>query len=492
MKKIITFLLLALSLTAILCSCGEDGAFSGSKCDHKLTVVPYKQPTCQESGNRVHYECEKCGKTFADKEGKKPVSKDKLYTGTVDHSNLDNGFACVYCGIPMANAYSDEIAFFNVNNNTPEQITGGMSMLMGKGVKLIHIYGVLTPEQVQAVADGLSGDSGDLVINFHNVETIGGEFNGKEALAGYIILNEDTIAAFNENGLKYWSTVHKKYDLVLTDDITMTAPTDGGSNWTPIHLETHIYGNGYKITGLRVVNPEYDSNAGYAAGFCYSMKQDYSTITDLHFVDAYVKATVENGSAGIISASTSKGAVISGCSVSGEVIGVYWVGGISGAGGGDIIGCVNYATVTATENAVGGIVGQSWGNVIGCVNYGTVKCTNTEYGGAGGILGGATNGSVVGCLNLGSVFANNNGAGGFATMIPDFVEASANYWRKNGGDAVSGISDSLSKQTAIQIKGSVTLDTAVETINLALEGKGVQYRLAMENSSVYPATIKAN
>lgn len=491
MKKLITVLFLILSLTAILCSCDEDGSiFGGSSCDHELSLVEYKMPTCQEEGNPTLYKCGKCGKAFADENGKKPLSKEKAVIAKVDHTNENNGFACRFCGIPCAKAYSEEIGFFNVGVNTPEQITGGMAMIMGQGVKKIHIYGALTPEQTKAMADGLSGNGGDLVIILHDVETVGDEFSGKEALPGYVILKEK-IAVFNENGLNYWSTVSKDYSLFLTSDITMTVPEGSGSNWKPVHLETHIYGNGYKITGLRVVNPEYDSNAGYAAGFCYSMKQDYSTITDLHFVDAYIKATVENGFAGIISASTSKGAVISGCSVSGEVNGVYWVGGIAGIGGGDIIGCVNYATVTATENAVGGIVGQSSGNVIGCVNNGSVKCT-AEYGGAGGILGSATNGSVVGCLNLGSVFANNNGAGGFARMIPDFVEASANYWQKNGGEAVSGISDSLSKQTAIQIKGSVTLDTAIEAINLALEGKGVQYRLSMDKGTVYPAPLMAN
>ncbi len=490
MKKIITFLLLALSLTAILCSCGEDGVLGSSKCDHELSLVEWKEATCQEEGNPVYYKCGKCGKAFADKGGKKPLPKERAVIAKVDHTNENNGFACKYCGIPCAKAYSDEIAFFNVSVNTPEQITGGMAMIMGKGVKKLHIYGALDSEQTKAMAEGLSGNGRDLVIILHDVETVGDEFSGKEALPGYVIL-KDKIAVYNENGLNYWRSVNKDYSLFLTSDITLTVPEGSGSNWKPVHLETHIYGNGYKITGLRIVNPEYDNLGGYSAGFCYGMKQDYSTITDLHFVDAYVKATHESAFAGIISASTSKGAVISGCSVSGEVIGAYQVGGISGSGGGDIIGCVNYAAVTAAENTAGGIVGQSWGNVIGCVNYGNVKCT-AEYGGAGGIICSATNGSVVGCLNLGSVFANNNGAGGFASMIPDFVEASANYWQKNGGDAVSGISDSLSKQTAIQIKGSVTLDTAIDAINLALEGKGVQYRLSMDKGMVYPAPLMAN
>ncbi len=140
----------------------------------------------------------------------------------------------------------------------------------------------------------------------------------------------------------------------------------------------------------------------------------------------------------------------------------------------------------------GGIAGQSWGNIIGCVNYGEVKCTNTEYGGAGGILCSATNGSLIGCLNFGSVSAPMDGAGGVACLLPNFVEASANYWQKIGGDAVSGVADSTSGQQVIQIKGNTTVDTAVEAINAALEAKGVQYRLAMDNGTVYPALVKAN
>ncbi len=492
MKKLISVLFLILSLTAILCSCDEDGSiFGGSSCDHELSLVEYKMPTCQEEGNPTHYKCGKCGKAFADENGKKPLSKEKAVIAKVDHTNENNGFACRFCGIPCAKAYSEEIGFFNVGVNTPEQITGGMAMIMGQGVKKIHIYGALTPEQTKAMADGLSGNGGDLVIILHDVETVGDEFSGKEALPGYVIL-KDKIAVFNENGLNYWSTVSKDYSLFLTSDITMTVPEGSGSNWKPVHLETHIYGNGYKITGLRVVNPEYDSNAGYAAGFCYSMKQDYSTITDLHFVDAYIEATVENGFAGIISASTSKGAVISGCSVSGEVIGVYWVGGIAGSGGGDIVGCVNYATVTATENTAGGIVGQSWGKVVGCVNYGTVKCTNTEYGGAGGILCSATNGSVVGCLNLGSVSANNNGAGGVGYLLPDFVEVSENYWKKNGGNAQYGNGEGKTNKEASEIKGNTTVETAINAVNTVLEKENMPFRLVLTDDSERPASVKLN
>ncbi len=490
MKKRIIFLFLALSLTAILCSCGEDGAFGASSCDHELSLVEYKMPTCQEGGNAVHYKCEKCGKLFADENGKKALSSNKVYFEKADHDNMDNGFACKYCGIPMANAHSEEISFFNVDKNTPEQIKGGMEMVMGKGVKRIHIYGALTPEQTKAVAEGLSGDSGDLVINLHNVETVGDEFNGKEVLPGYVIL-KDKIAVFNENGLNYWSTVHKSFGLYLTDDITMTAPADGKSNWTPIELETHIYGNGHKIKGLRLVDPEYVNNIGYSIGFLYSMKQDVSTVTDLHFVDAYIKSTNESASVAVICVWVPKGAVISGCSVDGEVIGALQVGAIAATNGGDIIGCVNYATVTATENTAGGIVGQSWGNVVGCVNYGTVKCTNTEYGGAGGILCSATNGSVVGCLNLGSVSANNNGAGGVAYMIPDFVESSTNYWKKSGS-AKYGVGETSSNKAASEIKGETTVDSAVEAINAVLETKNMPFRLVLTNDSARGVSVKLN
>ncbi len=486
MKKLFTVLLLIFSLSAILISCDE----RDSNCDHELAAVPYKEATCQEGGNRAHYKCGKCGKTFADEKGEKLLSADKVYFEKVEHTNEGNGFACRYCGIPYARAYADEISFANVTANTPEQITGGMAMLMGKGVKKIHIYGTLTSEQIKAMADGLSGNGGDLVIIFHDVETVGEEFNGKEALPGYVIL-KDKIAVHNENGLNYWNTVNKKYSLYLTSDITMTVPEGSGSNWKPVHLETHIYGNGYKIKGLRIVNPEYDDLAGYAAGFCYGMKQDYSTITDLHFVDAYVKATGEGGYAGIISASAWKGAVISGCSVSGEVIGTHQVGGIVGIGSGDIIGCVNNAAVTATENTAGGIVGQSSGNVIGCVNYGTVKCTNTEYGGAGGIVGSATNGSVVGCVNLGSVSVSgaNSAAGGVAFMIPSFVEGSTNFWQKNG-NVKYGIGDTSSNKEATEIKGSTTFETAVNAVNAKLEEKGITYRLVLTNDSACPVGVK--
>lgn len=497
MKRLVVLFILALSLTALLCSCDEgDGFFGGdSSCDHTPVGVPYKEPTCQEAGNRAHYKCEKCGKSFSDQEGKKSLSSDKIVIEKVDHDSFENGFACKYCGIPYANAnaYSSEIAFFGVNKNTPEQITGGMAMIMGKGVKKITIYGALTPEQTKALAAGLSGESGDLVIELVDVEEIGGEFNDKAVLPGYVVL-KGKLAVFNENGLKYWVTAQKKYSLYLTGDITLTVPSDGGSNWTPIELETHIYGNGYKIKNLRIVDPEYVDWVGCSAGFCYSTKANVSTITDLHLTDVYIRSTEESASVGAICVSVAQGTVIKGCSVDGEIVGVNQVGAIAGTNAGDIIGCVNYAKVTATENAVGGIVGQTWGNVIGCVNYGSVSCTPSEYGGAGGVIGSATNGKLIGCINFGpvSVTGANAVAGGVSYMIPSFVDASANYWQKNGGSAVYGDVENPSNPNAVQIKGSVTLESVVNAINAKLEEMEQSFCLALANDPSSPVSVNFN
>lgn len=495
MKKLVVLFILALSLTAFLFSCDKEGGgiFGGSSCDHELTTVPYKMPTCSEDGNRAHYKCDKCGKLFSDNEGKKTVSADQVFIEKVDHDNFENGFACKYCGIPCAEAYSSEIAFFGVHKNTPEQITGGMAMIMGKGVKKITIYGALTPEQVKAVADGLSGESGDLVIEFVDVEEIGEDFNNKAVLPGYVIL-KGKLAVFNENGLRYWVTVQKNYSLYLTGDITLSIPSDNGSNWTPFELETHIYGNGYKIKNLRIVDPEYVNWIGYSTGFCYSTKANVSTITDLHLTNVYIRSTEEGASVGAICVAVAQGTVIKGCSVDGEIIGASQVGAIAGTNAGDIIGCVNYATVTASENAAGGIVGQSWGKVIGCVNYGTVKCTNTEYGGAGGVLCSVTNGKLVGCINFGSVSVTgaNAAAGGVAYMIPEFVNASTNYWKKNGGSAVYGNAETSSNTNAAEIKGSVTVEGAVNAINTKLEEIEQFFRLVLTNDSARPVSVKLN
>jgi transposase-like protein len=42
---------------------------------HKLKAVKSKAPTCTEAGYEAHYECESCGKLFADQEETQPLNK---------------------------------------------------------------------------------------------------------------------------------------------------------------------------------------------------------------------------------------------------------------------------------------------------------------------------------------------------------------------------------------------------------------------------------
>ncbi len=119
-------------------------------------------------------------------------------------------------------------------------------------------------------------------------------------------------------------------------------------------------------------------------------------------------------------------AVISNLTTAGKVAGKTEVGGICGyAPGTAIAGCVNNATVTATEYEAGGICGNfTWfaGRIVNCINNGAITGGSI----AGGICGSLSGhvvlkeytpevdeyGYIENCLNTGKVTATNSMAGG--------------------------------------------------------------------------------
>jgi putative cell wall-binding protein len=188
--------------------------------------------------------------------------------------------------------------------------------------------------------------------------------------------------------------------------------------WTPIGISSTIVfsgvfdGNGYQIIGLNV-----NSEDNYQGLFGY--------VND---------------------------AVIKNLTVSGQVIGKGWVGGIVGqAANSTIDNCVNKATVQGTVNS-GGIAGFAfWASVIqNCSNKGSISGTQHYTGGicaqtagttvvqycinygdihgkerVGGITGGNTgskNGiSVDQCVNTGNVSATDNNVGGISGYVQKTV-----------------------------------------------------------------------
>ena len=93
-------------------------------------------------------------------------------------------------------------------------------------------------------------------------------------------------------------------------------------------------------------------------------------------------------------------------SVSGDINGNNYVGGVVGLNLGSVENCHNTGTVTGTGDYVGGVVGDNRGSVINCYNTGTVSGNRV-----GGVVGYNIS-SVTNCYNTGTVTGTDGYVGG--------------------------------------------------------------------------------
>ncbi len=151
------------------------------------------------------------------------------------------------------------------------------------------------------------------------------------------------------------------------------------------------------------------------------------TLENVHLTGAYVKGRYAGGLVGAAMA----GAVISECSVSGEVSGTLAAGGLVGvhqdpdtSASITINACINNAIVTATGGPAGGIIGAdnekntAGYTITACVNNGAVTGTSE----AGGVIGASYRAGVqttiTACTNNGTVTASTGNAGGIGGSLP--------------------------------------------------------------------------
>ena len=208
----------------------------------------------------------------------------------------------------------------------------------------------------------------------------------------------------------------------------------GYNNWAPIGDNDVAFmgsynGNGKSISNLRIVSGTNSSGLfGVAAE---------GTIKDITLTNVYINLP---GQSYVGSIAGECYGTISGCNVSGIVIGNRFIGGIVGYGStindcfnacsvtgsnqvGGIVGadnepisnCGNMGSITGSE-AVGGIVGESYSSISGSHNTSIVS---GEYD-VGGIVGVAY-GSVTSCFNTGSIFCTEIDVGGIIGVGYDDV-----------------------------------------------------------------------
>ena len=117
------------------------------------------------------------------------------------------------------------------------------------------------------------------------------------------------------------------------------------------------------------------------------------------------KITFRNTTAGLIG---TLGGSVENVIVEGSIIGDKWTGAIAGKSSGNILRCLNTATVTNNDDYLGGIVGEATGGSIQfCGNTANISTTSRYVAG----IVGKTKANVVSCYNTGSITTTRNRSG---------------------------------------------------------------------------------
>ena len=312
----------------------------------------------------------------------------------------------------------------------------------------------------------------------------GGESGTAEDL-GYIYdSNTKTYTVYNADGLMNIAELvnggKTDINITLTADIDLT-----GKNWTPIGTDyDNSYkgtfdGGGHTITGLTfTTNDEYVGLFGWLnrAGTVKNVVMEGVQITSNQIYGGSIGGVVG-----------SSWGTIENCSVSGNVSGTVYVGGVVGVQiGGSITGCSSSATVKGTVD-VGGVAGQTNSSATLTACYATGNVTieiNPAKNIAGGSLVGMNAGSsLLACYATGNVTSTGSSTGkvhigGF--LGNNYTTVTACYWKNNHEQ---GIGYNRESTGATKVDGSVvTWQKAVDAMNTALQNAGSEWRYELKGA----------
>ena len=186
--------------------------------------------------------------------------------------------------------------------------------------------------------------------------------------------------------------------------------------WTPIgginsddQFSGTFDGNGKTIRGLYINS----SNSNYVGLF--AVIKSGGAVKDVNIMDSYVCGNYYVGLlCGANGNNPDAGGTISGCTVSGAVKGLWYIGSICGDNVlGTLQGCISDTMVVATFY-VGGICGNNRGGTVdSCRNTGSVTGTGNNVGGVCGYNDWRSKTSKIsGCTNTGSVTSTDDNVGG--------------------------------------------------------------------------------
>ena len=388
------------------------------------------------------------------------------------------------------------IKTYNASGNTYEALTAPQTVAAGKPFVKVELGGgtfYFRPQNdvvleagnrykytVKVNATGLTlegctiGDWAD-----------GGGESGEAEDLGYIYdSNTKTYTVYNANGLMNIAELVNggKSDINITidTDIDLT-----GKDWTPIGTD---YDNSYKGTfdggGHTITGLTFTTNDEYAGLFGWLNRA--GTVKNVVMEGVQITSNqIYGGSIGGVVGSSW--GTIENCSVSGNVSGTVYVGGVVGVQiGGSITGCSSSATVKGTVD-VGGVAGQTNSSATLTACYATGNVTieiNPAKNIAGGSLVGMNAGSsLLACYATGNVTSTGSSTGkvhigGF--LGNNYTTVTACYWKNNHEQ---GIGYNRESTGATKVDGSVvTWQKAVDAMNTALQNAGSRWRYELKGA----------
>ena len=311
----------------------------------------------------------------------------------------------------------------------------------------------------------------------------GGEYTYTVSLAtarGYIIEDDGSYTVYNADGLMNIAELVNggKTDINITLDKNIDLT---GKAWTPIGTD---YDNSYKGTfdggGHTITGLTFTTNDEFAGLFGWLNRA--GTVKNVVMEGVQITSNqIYGGSIGGVVGSSW--GTIENCSVSGNVSGTVYVGGVVGVQiGGSITGCSSSATVKGTVD-VGGVAGQTNSNATMTACYATGNVTleiapinNIDVGGAVGFNGGSR---ILACYATGNVTSTGSSTvnvyiGGFCGYNSTTVTAC--YWKNNKEQGI-GYNKVGTDTEVTKVDGTdVTWQKAVDAMNTALQNAGSEWR----------------
>ena len=317
----------------------------------------------------------------------------------------------------------------------------------------------------------------------------GGEYTYTVSLAtarGYIIEDDGSYTVYNADGLMNIAELVNggKTDINITLDKNIDLT---GKAWTPIGTD---YDNSYKGTfdggGHTITGLTFTTNDEYAGLFGWLNRA--GTVKNVVMEGVQITSNqIYGGSIGGVVGSSW--GTIENCSVSGNVSGTVYVGGVVGVQiGGSITGCSSSATVKGTVD-VGGVAGQtnSSATLTACYATGNVIIEiNPKKNIAGGSLVGMNAGiSLLACYATGNVTSTGSSTGkvhigGF--LGNNYTTVTACYWKNNHEQGIGYNKENIVPE-ATKVDGTgVTWKNAVDAMNTALQNAGSKWRYELKGA----------